>query len=158
MDPDPMDNSQLEETEAVAELQAVAEDYEDDKEEPEDDESGDKDDNEEDSESKVEEGSNSTKNSIPIAELNGSLATEPKDGAAAASTSRSIAIPVLIHPSSLIPLRLPEMLASLPPFLLCPDLPPSPPLLQLNPAQRNPDCHCHHRRPPLLPCCSPPSG
>jgi hypothetical protein len=95
-----MDDSQLEETEAAAELQAVAEDYEDDKEELEDDESGDEDDNEEDSESEVEEGDDSTKDSIPIAESNGPLATEPEDGAAAASTSRSIAIPVLIHPSS----------------------------------------------------------
>jgi hypothetical protein len=99
MNPDPVDDSRHEEAEAAAELQAVAEDYEDDKEELEDDDSGDEDDNDDDSESEAEEGDDSTKESIPIAASSGPLATEPDDGTAAASTSRSIAIPVLIHPS-----------------------------------------------------------
>ncbi|EKM76174.1 hypothetical protein AGABI1DRAFT_78898 [Agaricus bisporus var. burnettii JB137-S8] len=93
------DDLQLEETAAEAEHQAAAEEDEDDREE-EYDESGDEDENEEDSESEVEEGDDSTKDSIPIAESHGPSAAVPDDGGAASSASRSIAIPVLIHPSS----------------------------------------------------------
>lgn len=114
MNPEPVsdhDDSQHEESEVEAETHPAPEEYEDEDEEDEEGTSGDdEDDDDEDSEGEGEEGDDSTKDSILIADSHGPSAAStvvPEDATAAAtnttkdsSASRSISIPVLIHPPS----------------------------------------------------------
>ncbi|KAF9449695.1 hypothetical protein P691DRAFT_666961 [Macrolepiota fuliginosa MF-IS2] len=110
MNPEPVsdhDDSQHEESEVEAETHLAAEEYDDDEEEDGGSSGDDEEEDEEDSEGEgEEEGDDSTKDSILIAESHGPSTAStavPEDSTAKttkdSSASRSISIPVLIHPS-----------------------------------------------------------